>query len=298
MASHTDGNLPSPAADPWTIGVVGAGQMGAGIAQLAAQRGQLVVLIDAAEDALSHARGQIENGLAKAEAKGLAAGEAHSLALNVTYSSGLAALAACDLVIEAVPESLELKHRVLQDISDAVSPSAIIASNTSSLGIAQLSESVKFPERFLGLHFFNPAPLLPLVELIPHEGTEPTLQQRAREFAEDALGKQVVVSLDRPGFIVNALLIPYICNAIALLEAGVASAEDIDAAMVAGCAHPIGPLALADLIGLDTVLAIADTLSQNSDIASVAAPSLLWEKVDLGHLGRKSGRGFFEYGNG
>lgn len=281
--------------DPWSVGVVGAGQMGSGIAQVCAQAGHGVVVVDADPAALERARGRILAGFEKAVAKSLVDLTIEELSARVDYKSGASALARCDLVVEAVPESLELKRRVLSDIAAAVSSSTIIATNTSSLPIHALAEAVTSPERFVGLHFFNPVPLLPLVEVVPHATTADEVVERVIAFATDSLGKQAVRSQDRAGFIVNALLIPYLCSAIRLLEAGAASAEDIDAAMVAGCAHPMGPLALADLVGLDTVLAIADTLARELGDASLQAPRLLWEKVDRGELGRKSGRGFYEY---
>lgn len=281
--------------DPWLVGVVGAGQMGAGIAQVCAQAGHSVVLVDADPAALERARDRIQAGFAKAVEKRATALEVGALSALVAFHSDLAALARCDLVVEAVPESLELKRRVLEDVAAVVPGSAIIATNTSSLPIGTLAESVMGAERFLGLHFFNPVPVLPLVEVVPHAGTAPAVVARVRALATDSLGKQAVQSQDRAGFIVNALLIPYLCSAIRLLEAGVATAPDIDTAMVAGCAHPMGPLALADLVGLDTVLAIADTLARELGDESLAAPRLLWEKVDRGELGRKSGRGFYDY---
>ena len=268
--------------------------MGSGIAQVALAHGLPVVLVDTDPASLERARDRIGAGLRKAADKGALALSPDDCLAGLSTGTALAATAGCELVIEAVPEILSVKLEVLAALSQ-LSPDLVIATNTSSLPISTLAKSVSRPERFLGVHFFNPVPVLPLVELISHDGTDSRLVQQVADFLVEALGKEVVRCADRPGFVVNALLIPYLCSAISLLESGAATAEDIDRAMVFGCSHPMGPLALSDLIGLDTVAAIAQTLADESGNPHLNPPALLRSKVANGELGRKSGRGFFEY---
>ena len=196
---------------------------------------------------------------------------------------------------EAAIEDEEAKTAIFAALGKVVRPDALLTSNTSSIPIMKLAAVTPSPERVIGMHFFNPATVLPLVEVIPCELTSDETVQRVREFAHDRLGKTIVLAKDRAGFVVNALLIPYLLAAIRMVDAGVASAEDIDTAMVAGCAHPMGPLALTDLIGLDTAAAVAVSMYEETKEQLYAPPALLLRKVEAGDLGRKTGRGFFTY---
>ena len=214
----------------------------------------------------------------------------------MTFTDDWDAFADRQLVIEAVSEAPEVKDAAFRRLDSVVTaPDAILASNTSSIPIAKLAAVTQRPENVVGLHFFNPVPVLPLVELIPSIMTSPATVDAARDFASGVLGKNVVMAQDRAGFIVNALLVPYILAAIRMLEAGLATAEDIDAGMVHGCAHPMGPLALADLIGLDTTRAIAESMFEEFKEPLYASPPLLNRMCDAGLLGRKTGRGFYGY---
>ena len=199
------------------------------------------------------------------------------------------------LRLEAVPEILELKTTVLGAIEEHVSSETVIATNTSSIPITRLAATLRHPERFVGLHFFNPVPKMPLVELVPAESTSEETREQVQRFAEDVLGKRTFVVGDRPGFVVNALLIPFLLSAIRMAESGFATPGDIDRAMVLGCAHPTGPLALADLVGLDTVTAIADSMYAEFKEPLYAPPPLLLRMVEAGRLGKKTGRGFYRY---
>ena len=215
---------------------------------------------------------------------------------RIAFTWSPEALAECDLVVEAVPEIESLKLETWRTLDKVLThDDVLLASNTSSIPIMKLAMATTRPERVIGIHFFNPVPVLPLVELVPSLLTAPTVIDRAASFASDKLGKHVIHSQDRAGFVVNALLIPYILSAIRMLESGFATAEDIDTGMVQGCAHPMGPLALADLIGLDTVAAVAMSMYEEFKEPLYAPAPLLSRMVDAGLLGRKSGRGFFEY---
>lgn len=277
-----------------TIGVVGAGTMGAGIAQVAAMAGYAVVLIDAQDPFIARGLQRIQSDLAKAvQREQIAAAERDATMARITGTTEYAALAACELVIEAVPETLAIKEPVLTAISAAVSSTCIVASNTSSLSISDLATFVANPERMIGMHFFNPVPRMAMVEIVAGSLTSPATSKAVAEVAA-RLGKTAVRSQDQAGFIVNRVLIPMINEAISALQDGVASAEDIDTAMKLGAAHPMGPLALADLIGLDVVLDIMRVL-ENAFGARYAPAQLLIDQVDAGMLGRKSGQGFFSY---
>ncbi len=280
------------------LGVVGCGLMGSGIAEVAARHGLDVVVLEADQRSVDAGRARVEASLAQAVRRGKLDAEERDLALDrlqITWEPAM--LADRQLVVEAVPEVEGLKldtFRVLDKVVEA--PDAVLASNTSSIPIMKLAMATARPEQVIGIHFFNPVPVLPLVELVPSLLTSPTVVDRASGFATDTLGKHVIRSQDRAGFVVNALLIPYLLSAIRMLESGFATPEDIDAGMVQGCAHPMGPLALADLIGLDTVMAVALSMYEEFKEQLYAPPPMLLRMVDAGLLGRKSGRGFHNYG--
>ena len=282
------------------VGVVGCGLMGAGIAEVAARAGAEVVVVEADEAAAKAGRARVERSLATAVArKKLADDEATAVLGRIQVVPDMDALADRRLVVEAVPEVETIKVETFRRLDDVVDdPDAVLASNTSSIPIMKLAMATRRPEQVIGLHFFNPVPVLPLVELVTSLLTGDETARRAESFAADVLDKRVIRSQDRAGFIVNALLIPYLLSAIRMMESGFATAEDIDTGMVQGCAHPMGPLALADLIGLDTLLAVSQSLyDEFRDPASVA-PALLNRMVEAGLLGRKSGRGFYDYSDG
>lgn len=280
-----------------TIGVIGAGTMGAGIALTAARSGFEVQLIDAEDQFVQRGLDRITSELDKAVGRAnLAEADRDATLTRITGSTDYAQLAGCDLVIEAVPETLAIKQPVLAAISEAVGESCIIASNTSSLSIHDLSTFIANPEHMIGMHFFNPVPRMELVEVIAADSTAKATVETVSGVAR-RMGKTPVHSADKPGFIVNRVLIPMINEAILALQEEIASAEDIDTAMKLGAAHPMGPLSLADLIGLDVVLDIMRVLE--SAFGDKYAPAqLLVDMVDAGRLGRKSGNGFFSYEGG
>jgi 3-hydroxybutyryl-CoA dehydrogenase len=279
------------------VGVVGCGLMGSGIAEVVALRGVQVAVVDANDDAVAAGRGRIETSLANAVRRGKLENEDAELAWSsLSFSSDITALADRQLVIEAVPENESIKIDVFRTLDDTVDASdAILATNTSSIPIMKLAMATRRPEQVVGLHFFNPVPVLPLVELVSSLVTSDETTDRAAAFATGILEKHVIRSQDRAGFIVNALLIPYLLSAIRMLESGFATAADIDTGMTQGCAHPMGPLALADLIGLDTTMAVAESLYEEFKEPLYAPPPLLSRMVEAGLLGRKTGRGFHSY---
>lgn len=285
------------AMDERRVGVVGCGLMGAGIAEVCARSGHHVVVVEATEETAKAGRSRVEASLATAVRRGkLDADDATLVLERIDVTTDKAGLADRQIVVEAVPEDEAMKletFRMLDDVVEA--PDAVLASNTSSIPIMKLAMATRRPEQVLGLHFFNPVPVLPLVELVTSLLTGPAAATDAQGFAEGSLGKQVIRSQDRAGFIVNALLIPYLLSAIRMMESGFATAADIDDGMVKGCAHPMGPLALADLIGLDTTMAVAESLYAEFKEPLYAAPPLLSRMVDAGLLGRKAGRGFYDY---
>jgi 3-hydroxybutyryl-CoA dehydrogenase len=279
------------------VGVVGCGLMGSGIAEVCARHGLEVVVVDADDASVKAGRGRVESSLATAVRRGKLEADLQERALDLlSFTTELGSLADRDLVVEAVTEAESVKTEVFRSLDEVVeSPEAILASNTSSIPIMKLGMATQRPEQVVGLHFFNPVPVLPLVELVSSLVTSPETTERAAAFATDVLEKYVIRSQDRAGFIVNALLIPYLLSAIRMLESGFATAEDIDTGMVQGCAHPMGPLALADLIGLDTTMAVAESLYAEFKEPLYAPPPLLSRMVEAGLLGRKSGRGFHTY---
>jgi 3-hydroxybutyryl-CoA dehydrogenase len=280
------------------IGVVGCGLMGSGIAEVSARAGCDVVVVESDEAAAAAGRARIERSIATAVTRGkLDDAEGEAVLGRVQVVADPDVLADRDIAIEAVPERADLKVDTFKVLDRVLTrPDAVLASNTSSIPIMKLAMATARPEQVVGLHFFNPVPVLPLVELVSSLLTSPATVERTSGFARDRLGKHVISSQDRAGFIVNALLIPYLLSAIRMLESGFASAEDIDQGMVQGCAHPMGPLALSDLIGLDTTMAVAESLYDEFKEQLYAPPPLLLRMVDAGLLGRKTGRGFYEYG--
>lgn len=279
------------------VGIVGAGQMGSGIIEVCAKAGSDVKVWEAKEEFLESGRARIEKSLDKAVSRGKLEQSARDEILGrISFTTKLEDFADRELVIEAIVENPEVKASVFSQLDEiAESDDAILASNTSSLPIQSIAAATKRPERVMGLHFFNPVPVLPLVEHVVTLTTGDVQSERAYEYASEALGKTVIRAKDRSGFIVNALLVPYILGAIRMLQDGIATAEDIDAGMVNGCAHPMGPLTLADMVGLDTIKFIADAMFDEYKEPTYAAPPLLKRMVEAGHFGRKSGRGFYDY---
>jgi 3-hydroxybutyryl-CoA dehydrogenase len=279
------------------VGVIGCGLMGSGIAEVCARAGLDVTITEVNADALAAGRKRIESSLGRALQRGKLDATSHAATLDkLTFTSDIGDFADVDLSIEAVAENEQVKLDIFTALDKVItSRDAILASNTSSIPIMKLGMATSRPEKVVGIHFFNPVPVLKLVELVTSLLTAPETAARAAAFAEGTLGKQVVRSQDRAGFIVNALLVPYILSAIRMMDSGFASAEDIDHGMVLGCAHPMGPLALADLIGLDTIKAIAESMYEEFKEPLYFAPPLLLRMVDAGLLGKKSGRGFFDY---
>lgn len=271
--------------------------MGSGIAEVAARSGCEVKIVEANEDALRAGMERIEKSFDRAVRSGKLAEEDRQNAMgNLSFSTKLTSLADRQFVVEAVVEAEEAKLEVFRRLNDVVDDSdAILASNTSSIPIMKLAMATNRPQQVIGVHFFNPVPVMGLVEVITSLLTDDKTAGISAQFAGEQLGKRVVSSQDRAGFVVNALLIPYILSAIRMMESGFASAEDIDAGMVLGCNHPMGPLALADLIGLDTTMAVAESLYEEFKEQLYAPPPLLNRMCDAGLLGRKTGRGFYTY---
>ncbi|MFF8563443.1 3-hydroxybutyryl-CoA dehydrogenase [Streptomyces albidoflavus] len=282
------------------VGVVGGGQMGAGIAEVCARAGLDTVLCEVDALAARAARDRVASSLDRAVRRGrLDASGARDALTRLVFSSSLEELADRQLVVEAVAENAELKTEIFAALDKIVAdPEAVLATNTSSLPVLRLGMATGRADRVVGLHFFNPVPVLPLVEVVTSLHTSAATAARAEEFAVGTLGKTVIRSQDRSGFVVNALLVPYLLSAVRMAESGFATAADIDAGMELGCAHPMGPLKLADLIGLDTVASIADCLYAEFREPLFAPPPLLRRMVEAGHLGRKSGRGFHRYDQG
>lgn len=279
------------------IGVVGCGLMGSGIAEWSARSGLDVLVYEPNDAALAAGRKRIEGSLGKGLSRGKLTQDEHdSLLAALRFTTDLDDFADRDMTVEAIVESESDKTGLFAKLDKIVTrPDAILASNTSSIPIMKIAMATSRPAQVVGVHFFNPVPVLHLVELVPSILTSETTAERAAAFATDVLGKTVIRSQDRAGFVVNSLLVPYILAAVRMYESGFASAEDIDTGMVMGCAHPMGPLHLADLIGLDTINAIAEALYDEYKEPLYAAPALLMRMVDAGLLGRKSGRGFFSY---
>jgi 3-hydroxybutyryl-CoA dehydrogenase len=277
------------------VGVVGCGLMGHGIAQICAQAGWDVVVREVSQEKLDGGIGKIEKQLVRAVEKGRAEqSDADAVLGRIQPTLDYSDLADCDLVIEAITEDLGLKLEMWKQVDGVAKDGATFATNTSSLPVAEQAAATSRPERFLGLHFFNPAQVMPLLEVVRADGTGDDAVQLGFELGEK-LGKTTVAAQDNRGFIVNRLLVPYMLDSIRACEQGVGSIEDIDTGMKAGASHPMGPLTLADFVGLDTLASIADVMHEAYGEERFAPPPTLSKLVDAGHYGRKSGRGFYDY---
>ncbi|MGB3045202.1 MAG: 3-hydroxybutyryl-CoA dehydrogenase [Xanthobacteraceae bacterium] len=279
-----------------TVGIIGAGTMGNGIAQVCAAAGLNVVMADISDAAVARGTSVIEKSLERLVNKQKMSEADRSAALKrITGTTDKAKLANCDLVIEAATENEDLKVKILKDLCATLQPRALLATNTSSISITKLAAATDRPDRFIGMHFFNPVPLMALLELIRGLQTSDDTHAKAVDFAK-RIGKVAITAKNSPGFAVNRILCPMINEAIFALQEGIASAEDIDAGMKLGCNQPIGPLALADMIGLDTMLSVMEVFYEGFNDSKYRPAPLLKEMVAAGHLGRKSGRGFYDYG--
>ncbi len=279
------------------VGVIGAGQMGGGIAEVCARAGVDVTVFETTEALVTAGRNRIVKSLERGVSAGkITERERDGAVERLRFTTKLSDLADRQLVIEAVIEDEKIKADIFGQLDQIITdPDAVLASNTSSIPIMKLGAATKNPGRVLGLHFFNPVPVLPLVELVTTLATSPEAATRTEHFAGSVLGKQVVRCSDRSGFVVNFLLVPYLLSAIRMVESGVATVEDVDKAVVAGLSHPMGPLRLSDLIGLDTLKLIADKMFDEFKEPLYASPPLLLRMVEAGRLGRKSGQGFYTY---
>ena len=295
MVAMTDST--STAALPSRIGVVGCGLMGAGIAEVCTRAGLDVVVREIDAAAAERGRSRVLTSLDRGVSSGkLSEAERDAAVGRLTFTTDFGDLADRQLVVEAVIEDEALKTEVFAALDKVVvDEQAVLASNTSSIPVMKLGMATGRPEQVIGIHFFNPVPVLRLVEVVTSLLTSPDTSARAEAFATEVLSKKVIRSQDRAGFVVNALLIPYLLSAIRMMESGFATAEDIDTGMVEGCNHPMGPLHLTDLIGLDTTLAVAQSLYEEFKEPLYAPPPLLSRMVEAGLLGRKSGRGFYDY---
>ena len=277
------------------VGVLGSGLMGSGIAQVAAASGYDTVVRDVTQPILDKAKAGIEKSLAKFVEKGkLQAADQDAALRRLSFTTTTADLRTCDIVVEAVTEDLEVKNALWKELDGLCGAGTIFASNTSSLTIAAMAAATKRPDRFVGLHFFNPVPLMPLVEVVRTVTTSEETFKRAFAFAQ-SVGKEAVAAKDNSGFIVNLLLVPYLLDAIRAVEHGVGSVGDIDKAMQLGCGYPMGPLTLLDFVGLDTTYKIAEIMFAEYKEQKYAPPPLLKRMVLAGMYGKKSGRGFYDY---
>jgi 3-hydroxybutyryl-CoA dehydrogenase len=278
-----------------TVGVVGCGLMGSGIAQVAAQGGCRVIVREVDEPTLKKGLGRIDGFLAKGVERGkVTPAERERAMANLKGTTALADLAGCDLVIEAIVEEIEAKKRLFAELDGICPPPTVFATNTSSLTVIEMAAATRRPDRFVGLHFFNPVPLMGLVEVVRTIATSDEAFRLAMAFAR-RVGKTPVVARDRSGFIVNYLLVPYLIDAVRALEAGVATVPDMDLAMKLGCGYPMGPFTLLDFVGLDTTLKVAEIFFHEYREPRYAPPPLLRRMVLAGYLGRKSGKGFYTY---
>lgn len=278
-----------------TIGVVGCGLMGSGIAQVSAGAGLTTWVCEVDQATLDKGLGRIRKFLEDGLAKGKVTAEDRDKILgNIKGTIKLDQLASCELVVEAAVENLEVKRQLFSTLDAVVAPDAVLSSNTSSLSITEIAARTRRPDRVLGLHFFNPVPLMKLVEIIRALTTSDAAFTKAQEYVQQ-IGKTPVLCQDTPGFVVNRLLVPYLLDAVRVYESGIASKEDIDNGMKLGCGYPMGPLTLLDFVGLDTTYYIANIMFEEFREPRFAAPPLLKRMVLAGHLGRKSGRGFYEY---
>ncbi|CAN5860460.1 3-hydroxybutyryl-CoA dehydrogenase FadB2 [soil metagenome] len=279
------------------VGVIGAGQMGAGIAEVSLRAGVDVLIYEPTDELVNAGKARITKSLERGVSKGKLTQDDFDAALGrLRATTSLSDLCDRQLVIEAIIEDEAVKAKLFAQLDEVITdPDAVLASNTSSIPIMKIAAATKNPGRVLGLHFFNPVPVLPLVELVRTLVTTDEAAARTEHFASEVLGKQVVRCSDRSGFVVNALLVPYLLSAVRMAEAGVATVEDIDTAVVAGLSHPMGPLRLSDLIGLDTLKLIADKMFDEFKEPLYGPPPLLQRMVEAGQLGKKSGQGFYKY---
>ena len=277
------------------VGVVGCGLMGSGIAEVAARSGYQVTVSEATQELLDRGLGNIRASMERGVKAGKLAAEDMNAALGrIQGTTSLDGFKDCDIVIEAITENLPLKKEVFAKLDAVCPPGAILASNTSCLSVIDMAMATKRPDKVVGMHFFNPVPVMKLLEVVKTIASSPETLEQAKAFGE-SLGKTVIFAPDTPGFVVNRLLVPYLLDAVRLLEAGVATKEEIDQGMVLGCAHPMGPLTLLDLVGLDTTLYIADAMFEEFKDPKFAAPTLLRKMVTAGRWGRKTGKGFYDY---
>ncbi len=277
------------------VGVVGCGLMGSGIAQMSALNGYATTVVEVNEEILKKGMASIESFLEKGKARGKVTDEQiAAVKKNLSTSTQLSALEDCDIVVEAVTENTELKKKVFKQLSDVARDDTILATNTSSISVTELATVVKNPERMVGMHFFNPVPIMKLVEIIRGLATSDAVVAASREYAL-SLGKEPITCPDTPAFVVNKLLIPYLLDAVRMVQDGIATPEDVDKAMVHGCGYPMGPITLLDYVGLDTTCHAADVMYEEFREPKYAAPVLLRRMVQAGRWGRKTGRGFYDY---
>ena len=278
------------------IGVIGGGTMGAGIAEVCAKAGSSVLVLETTPEFAEAAEKRVASSIGRGVTRGKITQEEADAAIGrVRVTLDINDFADRDLVIEAAPEIESLKTEIFGKLDAIVKPEGILATNTSSIPVIKVARATQRPERVVGVHFFNPVPVMPLVEIISTLVTAPETAAAVTDYAGNTLGKTTVQAGDRSGFIVNALLIPYLCQAVRMLESGYATKEDIDAAMKGGCGYPMGPLTLLDTVGLDIALAAAESLYAEFAEPHYAPPALLRRMVDAGRLGKKTGRGFYEY---
>jgi 3-hydroxybutyryl-CoA dehydrogenase len=277
------------------IGVVGCGLMGSGIAQMSALNGYATTVVEINDEILKKGLASIDDFLEKGKKRGKVTDEQiATVKKNLSSATTLSALKDCDLVVEAVTENADLKKKLFKELSEITRPDCILATNTSSISITEIATVVKNPERMVGMHFFNPVPIMKLVEVIKGLATTDAVMAACREYAL-SLGKEPITCPDTPAFVVNKLLIPYLLDAVRMVQDGIATPEDVDKAMVHGCGYPMGPITLLDYVGLDTTCHAADVMYEEFREPKYAAPVLLRRMVQAGRWGRKTGRGFYSY---
>jgi 3-hydroxybutyryl-CoA dehydrogenase len=277
------------------VGIVGCGLMGSGIAEAAARAGYATVVRETTDELVARGRARVERSTATAVEKGkLAAPEREAALARLRFTTALDDLAGCDLVIEAATENPKLKKEIFAALDALVGPEALLASNTSSIPIIELAAATRRQDRVVGLHFFNPVPVMRLLEVVRTIASSEAAVEAARAFGE-SLGKRPIIARDRAGFVVNVLLVPYLLDAVRLVEQGIATKEDVDEGMRLGCGYPMGPLQLLDFVGIDTTCAIAEIMFDEFKEARYAPPTLLKQMAIAGHHGRKTGRGFYTY---